>query len=313
MQSLQTILGSGGSIGIPLARELKNYTNHIRLVSRNPKKINGNDELFPADLTDASQVDQAISGSAIVYVTVGFEYRLSVWQHTWPSFMQNVIQSCLKHQAKLVFFDNLYLYARSEVPLMTETSLIHPPSRKGAVRAQIHNMLFEAMEKNNLEALIARSADFYGPDSKNGVFNIMAWNNLAKGKKAQVFGNLNSVHTYTYAPDAAKATALLGNTPDAYGQEWHVPTTKERLTQRDWINLAARTLQVEPKAMPVPLWMIRLLGIFMPVMREFPEMLYQYQQDYVFDSTKFEKRFGFGATAPEEGMLAMNNKDNYEL
>lgn len=310
MQSLQTILGSGGSIGIPLARELKNYTNHIRLVSRNPKKINESDELFPADLTDASQVDRAIAGSAIVYVTVGFEYNLKVWQKTWPSFMQNVIQSCLKHQAKLVFFDNPYVYARTEVPFMTEESRIDPPSRKGAIRAQVRSMILEAVEKNNLEALIARSADFYGPDSKNGILNIMVYNNLAVGKKAQSFGNLNCVHTYTYVPDAAKAAALLGNTPDAYGQEWHVPTTKELLTQRDWIQLVARTLHVEPKIMQVPLWMVRLLSIFVPIMREFPEMLYQYEQDYVFDSSKFEKRFGFGATEPEEGVRAIMN---YEL
>ena len=42
---MQTILGSGGAIGISLAKELMNYTNQIRLVSRNPKKVNETDEL----------------------------------------------------------------------------------------------------------------------------------------------------------------------------------------------------------------------------------------------------------------------------
>jgi putative NADH-flavin reductase len=72
---VQTILGSGGGIGVPLARELRNYTDQIRLVSRNPKKINDTDELFPSDLNDPNQVDKAIAGSNVVYVTIGFAYN----------------------------------------------------------------------------------------------------------------------------------------------------------------------------------------------------------------------------------------------
>ena len=82
---VQTILGSGGGIGLPLAKELKNYTGNIRLVSRNPKKVNDTDELFPVDLNDLSQIGDAIAGSEVVYVTIGFEYNTKVWQKVWPS------------------------------------------------------------------------------------------------------------------------------------------------------------------------------------------------------------------------------------
>jgi putative NADH-flavin reductase len=107
---MQIILGSGGAIGIPLAKELKKFTNKIRLVSRNPKKVNDSDELFTADVNDLNQIDKAIAGSEVVYITIGFEYKLSVWQRTWPSFMEAVIQACKKHNTKLVFFDNVYLF-----------------------------------------------------------------------------------------------------------------------------------------------------------------------------------------------------------
>ena len=96
---LQTILGSGGGIGVPLARELKNYTDRIRLVSRNPRKVNETDELFPADVNDLGQVEKAIAGSDVVYVTIGFSYNLKVWQKTWPPFMKEVIRSCKIHNA----------------------------------------------------------------------------------------------------------------------------------------------------------------------------------------------------------------------
>ncbi len=299
---MQTILGSGGGIGIPLARELKNYTKQIRLVSRNPKKVNDTDELFPADLNELSQIDKAIAGSEIVYVVIGFEYKLSVWQKTWPPFMKTVINACKAHNAKLVFFDNVYMYAESAIPHMTEDSSLQPPSKKGGVRLQLHEMIMEEVEKKNLTALIARAADFYGPYNKNSAFSIMIADNLMKGKKAQAFGNLNKIHTYTYTPDAAKATALLGNTNDAYNQVWHVPTTKEKLTNIQWINLVADELEVEGKIQSIPIWMLRILGLFAPAMKEFPEMIYQYEQDYYFDSSKFEKEFGMVATSPEDGI-----------
>jgi len=299
---VQTILGSGGSIGIPLARELKNYTDQIRLVSRNPKKVNDNDELFPADVNDLSQVDKAISGSEVVYVTIGFEYNLKVWQNTWPPFMKEVINSCINHNAKLVFFDNVYLYEKTSVPYMTEKSPINPPSEKGKIRKKLREMIMQEAEKSKLTALIARAADFYGPENKNSALTLMVVNNLMKGKKAQAFGNIDKIHTYTYTPDAARATAILGNTPDAYNQEWHVPTTKEKLTTLQWIEIIAKELNTDVKVQNVPAFMLHILGVFSPIMREFPEMLYQYEQDYIFDSSKFEKRFGISATSPEKGI-----------
>lgn len=48
---MQTILGANGTIGSVLATELIKYTDSIRLVSRNPKKVNETAELFPADLS----------------------------------------------------------------------------------------------------------------------------------------------------------------------------------------------------------------------------------------------------------------------
>jgi nucleoside-diphosphate-sugar epimerase len=130
----------------------------------------------------------------------------------------------------------------------------------------------------------------------------MVAENFFKGKKAQVFGNPDKIHTYSYTPDAAKATAILGNTPDAFNQVWHVPTTKEKLTNLEWIELIAKELNTVAKVQKAPKVMLHLLGIFVPTIREFPEMLYQYEQDYIFDSSKFEKRFGTVATSPKEGV-----------
>jgi nucleoside-diphosphate-sugar epimerase len=304
---MQTIIGSGGAIGLPLAKELKKYSKKIRLVSRNPRTVNETDELFPVDVKNFAQLSEAIAGSEVVYVTIGFQYNIKVWRSLWPPFMKSVINGCKANNAKLVFFDNVYLYDKSAIPFMTENSLINPPSRKGEVRKQLHEMIMNEVEKGTLTALIARSADFYGPDTNNSVFGEMVIRNLLKNKKAQTFGNLNKIHTYTYTPDAGIATALLGNTADAYNQVWHVPTTKEKLTNQQWIDLVAREMNLKVKIQTVPKWMIHVLGIFMPMMREFPEMIYQNEMDYIFDSSKFEKRFGVIPTTPAEGIKEMIN------
>jgi putative NADH-flavin reductase len=81
---MQTILGSGGAIGVELAKALAEYTQDIRLVSRKPKKVNATDQLVSADLLNLDQVRKAVQGSSIVYVTVGFPYTLKVWKESWP-------------------------------------------------------------------------------------------------------------------------------------------------------------------------------------------------------------------------------------
>jgi len=299
---LQTILGSGGGVGIPLARELRYFTEHIRLVGRNPHRVNSDDELFAADITDPLQLDRAIAGSGVVYVTVGFLYSARVWQETWPRFISQVIASCIRHEARLVFLDNVYLYARSAIPFMTETSQIDPPGKKGKVRQQIREMILSEVGNKKLTALIARSGDFYGPDNRNSLPGILVAERMLKGKKAIILGNPDKVHTYTYTPDAAKALAVLGNAKSAFNQEWHLPTTKEMITNRNWVERFAAELGLKPKSRLIPKWMLGLSGTVVPMMRELHEMVYQHEEDYVVDSSKFENNFGFHPTAPDEGI-----------
>ncbi len=108
---MQTILGAGGAIGVALARSVQSYTNDIRLVSRNPKKVNDTNSLFPADLTNRQKIYEAVKGSEIVYLTAGLPYKIKVWRETWPAIMQNVIDACIEYNSKLVFFDNVYMIA----------------------------------------------------------------------------------------------------------------------------------------------------------------------------------------------------------
>lgn len=299
---MQTILGSTGVIGTELAKSLTYYTDKIRLVSRNPKKVNSSDELFTANLTNAQEVLKAVEGSEIVYLTVGIQYKIGIWQKQWPVIMKNVIDACKTHKAKLVFFDNVYAYGLVK-GWMKEDTIIHPTSEKGEVRAKISRMIMKEVDKANIDAIIARAADFYGPNTPLSFVNATVFDNFNKGKKAQWFMNANKKHSLTYTPDAGKATAILGNAKFAYNQVWHLPTDKNALTGKEFIEIAANEFGVKPDYIVLKKWMIKMAGLFIPVIKESIEMLYQYEQDYLFDSTKFEKAFKFTPTNYKAGII----------
>jgi len=298
---MQTILGAGGIIGKELAKSLRKYTDKIRLVSRNPKKVNLTDAIVSADLMDAEQTLQAVQGSEIVYLTAGLPYNIKTWRSQWPIIMKNVIDACKKHNAKLVFFDNVYSYGRVN-GWMTENTPMKPSSKKGEVRKKIADMILDEVDKGNLKAIIARSADFYGPNTPLSFVNVMVFDNIRKGKKAQWLINDRVRHSLTYTPDAGKATAILGNTESAYNQVWHLPTDRNALTGKEFIEKAAKEFVLTPRYMVLPRWMVQMVGLFNGIVRESVEMLYQNDSDYLFDSSKFDKAFNFKTTSYSQGI-----------
>jgi nucleoside-diphosphate-sugar epimerase len=245
-----------------------------------------------------------------VYVTVGFEYNTKVWEETWLKFIGSVITACEEFDAKLVFFDNIYMYDPVEMDGMTEDTPVNPSSKKGKIRARVAQMILNEVMAGKLNALIARSADFYGPGIKNSsMLNETVFKPLNTGGKANWLGSAGYKHSFTYTPDAGKATAILGNTDVAFNQVWHLPTAANPLTGKEWIEQIAGALGVKPRYQNVPKFMVRVIGLFVPIMKEVVEMMYQYERDYVFNSSKFEKHFDFRATPYSEGIKAVIKAD----
>lgn len=298
---MHTILGANGIIAQELSRALAEYTSDIRQVSRNPRKVNPTDETFVADLLDNQATANAVAGSEVVYLVAGLKYDISVWQEQWPRVMRNVIDACRKHGARLVFFDNVYAYGRV-AGAMTEDTPFNPISKKGEVRAKIATMLLDEMRGDNLRAMIVRSADFYGPGAVQSFPHATVFERLRAGKAPQWIGNPNALHTFTFTPDAGHAIAVLGKSSEAYGQTWHLPTTKEPLTGADFVRLACDLAGQPFKLQVAPRWMLKLMGIFMPVLRENEEMMYQFEYDYRFDSSKIESAFSLQPTPYTQGI-----------
>ncbi len=303
IEKMHTILGSTGNIGTALAKELTAYTSNIRVVSRKPQKINTTDQLFKADLLKAEEVLAAVKGSEIVYLVVGITYKTALWEEQWPIIMKNVINACKAEKAKLVFFDNMYCYDPNVVGNLKEDSPINPKSRKGKVRAHIAKMLLEAIEQEQLTGMIVRAADFYGPNASQSFLNESVINRMKAGKKAQWLYNKDKKHSFTYIPDAAFATAFLAQKESAWNQVWHLPTSSEYPTGQEVVNILSQQLGTSNQVAVLPGFMVAMLGLFIPILKEIKELRYQLDQDYCFDSSKIESTFGLKATPIEEGLI----------
>jgi nucleoside-diphosphate-sugar epimerase len=176
------ILGAGGAIGSELVKQLAGRKLRIRLVGRNPKMISGAAEVVAADLSDRDATIKATSGSSVAFLVAGLKYDLKLWREVWPRIMQNTIEAAKRAKARLVFLDNVYMYGKVN-GVMTEDTPFHPSSKKGEVRAQIATMLLNEMKNGSLTTLIARAADFYGPNTPTGIPNVLVLDSMAKGRR----------------------------------------------------------------------------------------------------------------------------------
>lgn len=290
-----TILGAGGAIGNELVKELVRTKTHVRLVSRTPRRTAANVQTMSADISDPDQAIWAVAGSEVVHLLVGLKYDHAVWRETWPRIMRNVIEECKRANAKLVFFDNVYMYGKV-AGKMTEETPFNPCSKKGEVRAQIATDLLDEIKAGNLTAMIARSADFYGPDARTSVANVLVFSKLATGDKAAWLVNDSVCHSFTFTPDAAKSLMMLTETESAWNQTWHVPTAPDPPTGKEFIALAAEAFGVPARYRVLNRPMLMVAGWFNEMIAESYEMLYQNDSEYLFDSTKFARAFQFEPT-----------------
>lgn len=300
---MQTILGANGIIGEELAKELRNnYTQKIKLVGRNPQKVHPDDLLFKADLLDAESVNKALENTQIAYLTVGLAYDSEIWLRNWVRIMENVIAACKQNNCKLVYFDNTYAYPQDS-PIQTEKTPLESQGKKGRGKKLAAELLLKTIANKEIEAVICRAPEFYGPGKTKGLTNALVFDNLKKGKKPKVFLKDNVLRTLIFTPDASKAMALIGNTSRAYGQTWHLPCDDHRLTYKEFIGEIGNQLGRNIKYDVLNWWELQIGSFFDKNLKETQELLPRYAIDNIFESSKFKDNFpNFMLTSYQDGI-----------
>ena len=196
-----------------------------------------------------------------------------------------------KAGARLVVLDNLYAVGRTGGRAMDGTTPASPCSRKGAIRARLAASLQEAVRRGDVRAVTGRASDFFGPGGVLTAYGERFWTRLFAGKGAEVLGNPDTLHTYHFIPDVAAGLAALGEAGDeasgaAEGKRWILPCAPAGTTRQlvAWFASAAG-VPAPVRRMPRPV--VKILGLFMPILREVDEMLYQWDEPYVADDRAF--------------------------
>ncbi|MCO1619460.1 MAG: NAD-dependent epimerase/dehydratase family protein [Pseudomonas alloputida] len=305
---MQTVLGATGQIAIELARELNRiFTEDIRLVSRNPRKVSDSDTLIAADLLDASQAAKAVKGSSIVYFTAGLPPDTQLWETQFPVMLRNALDAARASDASFVYFDNTYMYPQDD-RLLTENTPFEPVGRKGQVRARMASMVLQEMARGDIPVVIGRAPEFYGPGKTQSITNTLVLDNMKAGKTPRVPVRDDTQRTLIWTPDASRALAALGNTPDAFGQTWHLPCDDERLTYKQLVTLASQISGKDATYKILGKLTLTAVGLISKQVRELRELLPRYEHDNLFDSSKYKQRFpDFKVTTYRQGLTQVFN------
>jgi nucleoside-diphosphate-sugar epimerase len=291
-QKLHVVLGAG-PLGLGVIRHLVAGGERVRAAVRGRRAdLPEGVEVVAADLAVAADTKRACEGAAVVYHCVNPPY--ANWPKLHPPLMDAAIEGAAAASARLVFGDNLYAYGPVDGPL-TEDLPYRPRGPNGRVRAQIAEALMRAHGSGRIQATIGRGSDFFGPHALQSTVGDRVFARAVEGKPAQVLGNPDVPHTVTYIEDFGRALVTLGEHDEALGEVWHVPNA-DTVTMRRFVEMVFDGTGHAPRLRAAPRWGIALAGLFNPTMRAVKDQLYQSEQPWVVDSSKFERAFSWTAT-----------------
>ena len=300
-QELHVIFGTG-PVGQAVARELVHRGKTVKMVNRSGKKPDGVPDIVrvvAGDVFDVNTAKQLAQGATHVYQCTNPPY--DKWPEQFPTLQANTLEAAASAGAKCIVMDNVYAYGDPNGQPLTEDLPYNAHTKKGQVRAQMAKDALAAHAAGKVRVTIVRASDFYGPGVVDSAVGDRVFGFAIAGKAASASGNLDAKHSYTYIDDVGKALVILGERDEALGQVWHVPNA-DVTTTRQFITLIFEVLGQPAKMSAMGKMMMRLGGLFITAAREMVEMMYEFEKDFVVDSSKFTKVFGLKATPYRDGI-----------
>jgi nucleoside-diphosphate-sugar epimerase len=124
-----------------------------------------------------------------------------------------------------------------------------------------------------------------------------------EGESAQMGGVPDQLHTYTYMPDIGSGLVVLGEREEALGQAWHLPSPETVTTREEFVRMIFEEVKNKPaRVQAAPKVLLRALDIFNPPLRKTIETLYEFEEPFVVDHSKFEPALGDHVTPLEEAI-----------
>ncbi|HVN54357.1 MAG TPA: SDR family oxidoreductase [Anaerolineaceae bacterium] len=294
------VIFGAGPVGRSLAKELSTRGKIVRLINRSGKlpMIPGLDALAGVEIAagNAADLDSTrllCAGADVVYNCTNPPYTR--WPELFPALQAGVLAGAASTGAKLIVMENLYMYGPTGGQPLREDLPYAAKTRKGITRARMAEELLEAHARGKVRAAAGRAADFFGPGVLDSALGERIFATALEGKPAQVVGNADLPHTYTYIRDVARALTILGERDEALGKAWHLPSP-ETVSTRQIVELIETEIGRKVRLQAAPGWLVGLVGLFNPVLREVAEMAYEFEEPFILDASCFEEAFGLRAT-----------------
>jgi nucleoside-diphosphate-sugar epimerase len=299
-EELHVVFGTG-AVGMSVIDELiRRSPKRVRMVNRSGRaRVPHGVEVVGGDATDEAFAREASEGASVVYFALNPPYNK--WPELFPPLQAGVLVGAASAGAKLIAMENLYMYGPTDGRPLTEDLPYAPNTRKGAVRAMMSKELMEAHRSGKVRVAIGRASDYFGPRVLVSAAGEQVFGRAVEGKSAQVAGNPDQPHTYTYAPDIGKGLVILGEREEALGRAWHLPSP-ETLTTHQFVERIFEEVGKPARVQAAPKILLRAMGLFNPGMREIIEMLYEFEEPFVVDYSRFEREFGEQATPLREAI-----------
>ena len=234
----------------------------------------------------------------MVYGCLGVDYTR--WPEFWPPIVEGLLAGTAAAGARLVFADNLYSYGPHDGPL-TEDLPLTSYGKKPALRAKMTDQFLESHAQGRVRVALVRGSDFYGARARNSLLGERVFPMALAGKKAQLIGDIDQPHTFTYVGDFARALVSVGEHETAMGEIWHVPNAPSRTT-REVVEMIYDLADAQLRMSVLPEGLLSVLGLFSPLMRELKEMRFTRDRPYVVDHTKFGGQLWGDWTPLEQGL-----------
>src|SRR5829696_3853128 len=298
-EELHVIFGTG-AVGMSVMDVLVQSGKRVRMVNRSGRaSVPEGVGVVGGDATDKAFAREASQGASVVYFALNPPY--TQWTELFPPLQAGVIEGAASAGARLIAIENLYMYGLTGGRPLTEDLPYAPNTRKGTIRARMSEELMEAHTSGRVQVAIGRASDFFGPRVIASAAGEQVFGRAVEGKSAQVAGDPNQPHTYTYAPDIGRGLVILGEREEALGQAWHLPSP-ETVTTRRFVEMIFEEVGKPARLQAAPKILLRAIGLFNPGIRETIEMLYEFEEPFVVDHSKFEQAFGEHATPLREAI-----------
>lgn len=290
----QIILGSG-PLGLAIMDELSTTDSEIIIVNRKgfiDEPLPKNVSVRQADLYDSSNLKKICENGDTVYHCAMPAY--TEWNSKFVNLTHSICEALEGKEITLVYADNLYMYGLQDRP-MSENSPVKPNSKKGQVRGRCAELLLNLSKMSSVNVTILRGSDFFGPRVKNSSFGSIVFDSALQNKKIKLFGNPDKKHSITYIRDFAKAMIIAVNNPVNEGIVYHVPNA-DVTTTKEFISLVEIEVGSKLKILSAGKYILSIISIFNPMIKELKEILYQWTNDFVSDHTLFENKFNIKPT-----------------